>query len=229
MEESDDIVVNETRKAQILKGLAASRTLLQLQLPDRKSTVSTTLLDLTNDSIILDETVHAGMEEPMKVGSRFSATSKVKGIPVNFRSEVKHIGVGKGGIYFVCSMPDYLQYSQKRTSYRLSMATTERPAIRLVDGERSFEGTANDISEGGAKLILPADPALTSGEEMPECQIILTEGLVLSTEARICHIRNDSRRGRAEVGIQFLTLSPRDRTHLRDWIFACERKRLRSR
>jgi c-di-GMP-binding flagellar brake protein YcgR len=226
MQASDDIVTNENRKVQILKGLASARSLLTLALPESKRTMSTTLLDLTENNIILDELVHSGREKPMSVGSRFTAFSKVKGIPVNFRSEVQHIAPHRDGMFYVCSMPDVLKYDQKRSSYRLPVYGVPKPEVTLNYPGMTIVGNIADISDGGAKLLLAPDVEIEVGDELFDCEINLLDTTITS-QVKICHVHVDRSRNLLDVGIEFTSLKPRNRHELRDWIFALERKRLR--
>ncbi|XOV88270.1 MAG: flagellar brake protein [Pseudomonadota bacterium] len=226
---SEEIVVEETRINQIIRGLASSRTALTLALNDSDQWLNSIVLDVTADRMILDDVVHRGTDAEVQAGSVFSARSRVKGIPVSFSSRVMRIGANRAGKFLECSLPEYLRYAQKRTSYRLSLPSSLRPQLFFRVGEEELEATVRDISEGGAKVLLKGEHPLALGEETSECELLLDESSVLTTNARICHLRTDARRQISEIGLQFMTLQPQERRLLRDWIFKFERQRLRNR
>ncbi len=227
--DTGEIVVEENRISQIIKGLAASRTALTLALANGDQAVNSIVLDVTADRMILDDIVHRGTDAQIQEGSEFSAQSRVKGIPVSFKSRVERVGANRSGKYLECLLPEYLRYAQKRTSYRLTLPSSLRPQLVFRVGDEEVEAVVRDISEGGAKVLLKGEHPLVAGEEPSDCELVLDESSILKTNARICHLRTDTRRQISEIGLQFMSLEPQELRLLRDWIFKFERMRLRNR
>ena len=187
-----DIVTNPPRIASILKSVIASRCLMTITLPGLTKPLSTTVLDLTGEGLLLDEMVQTRDDFEIGVGSEFTAFCKNKGVPVVFRSKVNDITTEDENTYYVCDVPEYVKYSQKRTSFRLP-THGDTPALALrLDGD-VIESQTLDISEGGAKV------AVESGTEVElesEHQgTIYLDELRMPTGIRVCHVRDNFRRG----------------------------------
>ncbi len=268
--ESPYLVTNTARKLHLLNALVENRSLLTIILADIKEPVTSAILEVERDKIILDELIPHSINLAFNPETRFSVITKLRGIPLKFQSNVSSVGLGRDGItFYACSLPDRVNYHQKRRDYRLSSRGAIWPSILVseiktetaspvadenvdvdvdVDGEKpdllitspdmgaediveSLSGKITDISLGGASAEFDTLPAWANSTQPVSCAIELTDGPMVFTRSRICHIQKLIRGKRNKmvfnVGLEFLSLNPLSKKQLQQWIFNSERKQLR--
>ncbi len=236
------LVSDAARKTHLLKALVESRSLLTIILPDFREPVSSAVLEVTAEHIILDELIPHSANLAFTPGMVFSVTTKLKGIPIKFHSRVDMPGQSSDGItYYACDIPEVVNYHQKRRDYRLpsrgatwpsilvsSINEAEDPSTDVV----SLSGRVTDISMGGVSAEFDALPGWAGKDRTVSCSIELTDGPMLFSRALIRHIRTrvKGRKNRQvhSFGLEFISLNEMNRKQLQHWIFHSERKLLRS-
>jgi c-di-GMP-binding flagellar brake protein YcgR len=227
-------VTNSARKIHLLRALAENRSLLTIILPDLKEPVTSALIEVNHDHILLDELIPHSANLAFNPGTPFSVISKLKGIPVRFQSIVQSIDHSHDGIIsYACHLPETVSYQQKRRDYRLHSRGVICPSILVSiagnpsDGDDvenqqviSFEvdpveptdysapslsGKVTDISMGGASAEFMNMPAWTDENSIMSCTIELNEGPMLYSRARICHT-HESIKGRRNALVHTLGL-----------------------
>ncbi len=258
--ESPFLVTNTARKLHLLNALVENRSLLTIILADVKEPVTSAILEVERDKIILDELIPHSINLAFNPDTRFSVITKLRGIPLKFHSNVSSVGLGRDGItFYACTLPDTVNYHQKRKDYRLSSRGAVWPSILVSEikaespaaggsidapveedgilseapenATESLSGKITDISLGGASAEFDTLPGWANSTQPVSCAIELTDGPMVFTRSRICHVQKLIKGKRNKmvfnVGLEFLSLNPLSKKQLQQWIFNSERKQLR--
>lgn len=222
---SQERITQDTRKAHILRGLINARSHLSLEVDEVDDMLGSLLLDITNDHMILDDVVSPSPRSSIKIGNEFTAHTKLKGVPVSFKSQILHIAKHKRGSLHVCAIPDLIIYSQKREGFRIPLYSLD-DHLRFKLAGQHHKARVHDLSDSGARVFADPELDLTVGNTLKDCELSVGD-LALPVRCEIRHIRDDHRRGKQAVGVHFLDLELKERRVLRNFLFSLERERLR--
>lgn len=181
------LVTNSTGKIRLLKALADNRCLLSITISNLKITLTSVILDVDHDFIILDELIPHTANLTFHPDTAFSVLTKFKGIPIRFSSMVVSIGQSSDGVtYYTCGLPDTLNYHQKRQSYRLPSHGANWPSIMINSLQADLSDESDDptlenasgdplqnrVPQGKAPLLeKKVDGKVELAEEQSQCSI----------------------------------------------------------
>lgn len=164
-------VTNAARKLHLLKALVENRSLLTIIVLDMQEAVTSALIEVDRDRIVLDELIPHSANLAFNPESSFSVITKLKGIPIRFQSTVVSIDPAYDGITsYICRLPETVDYQQKRRDYRLGSRGAIWPSILVSAVEESMDVRSEEDDND-----LQAPQVPTGDEPVPGSNIKLAE------------------------------------------------------
>lgn len=225
-------VTDRQRLIGLLEGMRAGRVLLSARVDDREATFNTALLKLDPEigAIYLDELSPKKGHDAIHTGSTLRLVGVFNGVPTHFTTLVLGIGVQKGIAFYRATLPERLDYQQRRVSYRAYVGRGLNLSVRLVaDDGPQLSGRLLDISQGGFAVHLPR------GSPVQVLDMFRIEALELpgqepiSCTAQIRYTLQEPVEHVLRAGARFADMHPRDRRALVRAILAIEREQIRRR
>lgn len=214
-EEDDKHRITSAKEIEfILHHIAEKRSRIALYYGDTNDFVLTTLLDVDNRGLWLEQSPHEVANRRTTESRKLVFVSSHQQVKVQFTAH-QAIGVEyRGHPAFYIPLPDHICRLQRREYYRLSTPASAPLRCIIPSGKlpakKPHELTIMDISGGGVGLTCAeTDTELVPGETYPDCRIDLPEVGTI--------------KGTIEVRNLMVLTSPSGRTHKRA---GCEFKNL---
>lgn len=164
----------------VLHYIADKRARVALYYGDANDFILTTLLDVDNNGMWLEQSPNDPDNRRIAGSSKLVFVSSHLQVKVQFTAHQASAVVHQGYPAFYLPLPDSLYRLQRREYYRL-MAPVNEPlrcviAMKKPPAKRPLEFTIMDISCGGVGLTCAeVDTELVPGESYPDCRIDLPE------------------------------------------------------
>lgn len=233
--EQDDrfLLTNARQIRQLLQSLINQRSQVSAHPNGRDHAFSTALLDLDEDSLLLDLSVNEAnnrMAEQAEYVLCFAQLDKVR---LRFRIAGLELEQRDGVAGFRAPLPDTLYYLQRREHFRLETPITESPMciLRLTDTSPPTELVLRviDISGGGVAVALtPGQPMPQNQQSYPRCVLQLPDADAIPLTLQVCNMHPHKLANGQEtlrVGLRFADLPRGADATIQRYIFRIERLR----
>ncbi|AKK67899.1 flagellar brake protein [Xanthomonas translucens] len=233
--EQDDrfLLTNPREIRQLLRSLINQRSQISAHVGGRDQSFSTALLELDDDSVLLDLSVNEASNHSAEQAEYLLCFAQVDKVRLRFRivglERVAH-GDAPG---FRAPLPDSLYYLQRREHFRLETPITESPMclLRLDDASPPTELVLRviDISGGGLAVVLVSgQPLPEERQSYPRCVLQLPDADAIGLTLQVCNIdpqKLANGQDTLRVGLRFADLPRGADAAIQRYIFRIERQR----
>ncbi len=181
-------------------------------------------IDLNQLHIELDELFPQPADFIYQPGDTFTIKHHHRGLILCFSCQLSSIVMSLSSPIYTLSLPDDVQYQQRRRSTRLTLSKQQPLSVRLQSPRRTpWYATANNISAGGMRLVIGGNvlDQLQHNSYLPECEFRFNDEFQVRCQARVKGFRFLRRPYRhTELSIEFKDIGPQQRTQLEHLIEA---------
>lgn len=233
--EQDDrfLLTNPRQIRQLLQSLINQRSQISAHLGGRDQSFSTALLELDEDSLLLDLSVNEACNRSAEQAEYLLCFAQLDKVRLRFRiADLERVG-NDGVSGFRAPLPDSLYYLQRREHFRLETPITESPmcVLRLDDASPPTELVLRviDISAGGvAVALVPGQPIPENRQSYPGCVLQLPDADAIRLTLQVCNMyphKLANGQGTLRVGLRFADLPRGADASIQRYIFRIERQR----
>ncbi len=213
---------------ELLKKIYAKHSLLTITIESSDECYGSTIIEINADEnyLVIDELYPVAGHELISTGTRISVNANYAGAFVYFTGTIEAIGENARAAYYKISIPEEVQYHQRRNTYRITTSISEPIAVNLVNEEEILiKAELRDISHGGVCLrVNPASHiSIKSGDTMPTCLIQVSNERKILSSLNICHVEVVKETGVLRIGAEFTNMSKFDERELEHFIASLER------
>jgi len=225
-----ETVTEPRRLTALLQGLRANRTLLSARIGEQAVWHNTALLKLDPDTgdLFLDELSPREGHDQLRVGSVLHVMGVLSGVPTHFSTRILGVGEQRGIAYYRASLPESMNYQQRRATFRAYVGRGLKLMVRLV-GEEAGEvsGRLLDLSLGGFGAVLPEDSAMYPLDVVAVASLELPEQDPVSCTAEIRYLQEEYSTPMVRAGFRFMDLNSQTERALLRAILLLEREQIR--
>jgi len=206
-----EIISDRARILSILGRLYQGRVALTITLPNSKIRSKSIILDLNAETgrFILNKLQPDSAHDKFLESKKFYGLGQIKGIEIRFSSTLINTLLEGDDIYYLITIPDKIDYHQRRAFHRVSLSHMDTIPIRLTLEDRtSLEGQMDDISAGGISILFSNDlPAsLQHGSHIKHCTFQIPGGDRVRCELQIRFINHGHDTSLPKIGAQFINM-----------------------
>ena len=214
----------------LLEQIRSNHNLVAVHIMGHEGEYNSAILKLDPEAgyLVFDELAPAAGNKKLDPGSRVRVTSRNKGVQTRFDATVTDLGEYQGLPFFRTTLPEEIQYIQRREYYRIPIPVDEHVTAQLMtDNNILLNADVSDLSVGGCNLRLRSRPAFRLGRGMviPRCFITLPEEEKIITSLEIRQADDWERTANMHVRGRFLGLTRAERRSLQRYIIRLDRKR----
>lgn len=230
-----EIITHPPRIARLLRDIHEDRAMVTLIPDEGEQAFSTAILEgsegMARDYFMLDEFVPREGNRTIVPNTKIWLLGQLKGVKFAFESHIIESGSENGIPFHRASLPKFIRYEQRRTSYRVNVAMGIKAGVRLGTPEthNPLAGQLRDLSVGGVSAILPAlhRQAIIPGTLMPYCEVELPGEGTIVAETEIRHVRPSADNTNTQVGLAFHNLTADAQRQIQRSVSYLEREQLR--
>lgn len=226
-----DRITSRRRISELISRLVSNRLFINVLLPDSDEHYASTVLEVNDHHLVLDELNPEEGHELIQTGGTLTIQARLEGAMLVFSSPVIGIGEHDGVALYRLEIPKELRYMQRRKSYRVLIERVMDLPVMLELAEEKLGGILHDISAHGLSLWLPKGfvPEFERATHIPRCRVQLPneDGLDCAIEVR--SLRHERGEDRYLLGARFVAPEPRMRQRLAKMVTGIERYVLRKR
>jgi len=188
------------------------------------------ILNVDTGGLYIDQLIPNSGNYLVQPGQEIDVRSTYKGISYLFRS--RHISRevdGKGFPYHHVSLPTQVEYSEKRSGYRIPIKRDERPTFHMsvAQGE-TYLAMLENISNSGAYLRLREQHSPLELNSLVYCNFDLSGFGSLCCQAVIRHQKQLSKTQETMLGIEFWQLPESALRELQKAVMRQQRRNIRT-
>lgn len=217
---------NPAEIAQMLSRVHEHRGLITVHVAGSAGSYTSILLsvDLIEGTLLFDELHPAADRRQVGTGTSLNISARLEGSRVEFSCVVRACIRLKGGLAYRASMPNSIDYFERRNSYRLSVpAALQLQPLSFESLDGPLPGRLVDISRRGLAAVLHPDAEAGIGALVPCTLRLLDHPVNLEAE-----IRSSMRQARGlRLGVMFPRLTPAQHFSLDASVARLERSLLR--
>lgn len=224
MESADEIT-------SILETFCESRSALSASTSTiKRGPYTSYVLDVDTKGMYIDQLIPNSGNYLIQPGQVIDLITNCGGVDYVFKSLHISRGVDDAGFpYHHLSLPTEVNYSEKRSEYRITIKRDEHPIFHLADDSgESYLAALENISNCGARLRLraPRSPLVT--DSCVYCEFDLVERGSLSCHAVIRNQRQLSNTQEVVIGIEFLEMPDATIRELQKTLMVQQRRNIRT-
>ncbi len=235
-EEHSQFSLQDPREiAPVLHGLMEARSLISTRLVPGGHACPTALLEVREDSLVLDGNRDEAMNRLMAAASRLVCTAQLDLVPVRFRLSTPVRIMHEDYVAFVAPWPGALLRMQRRENYRLALSVSPAATVHVGDVGDGRDRAVSclrvlDISGGGVALAVP-DAAVSMFQpdvRLPPCLLHLDDAEPLPVAIEVAYAARHEVRGNIawwRAGCRFVNLPAAIEQQVMQFIFRTERHR----
>jgi c-di-GMP-binding flagellar brake protein YcgR len=218
---SDDI-------SNLLNKIFAKHSLLSITIDSPDEFYGSTIIEINDNEsyFVIDELYPVEGHNKVEIGSRLTFNTQYSGAFVNFKATVDAVAENEKAAYYKMSMPEELEYHQRRNTYRIATNVNEPILVNLVnEDEVLIKAELRDLSHGGLCLRVNKIPHILINQEsyIPTCLIQVDKNKKILSSLNICHVEKIKETGTLRIGAEFAAMSKIDRRELEHLIASLER------
>lgn len=226
-----ETLTDRIRIFSLLKRLKDERSLLGIGLEGSEADAfNSAIIDVSLDHnyFILDELKPKAGHRLLLARKRCHIKGQTQGIHLEFDARLGDTGEEKGVAYYVCPIPESMDYQQRRASVRINVGAANPLPVSLKNEEGLvLEGELKDLSAGGIGVRLRKDlpPQIEPGQRFEcrfPCPMDAKEHFVCDIEIRLAKPKTDAHEP-AFLGCQFLDLVKQQERQLDRMVMALQR------
>lgn len=210
---------------QVFKLFRDQRSDLCLRFEGEAETFTSHVLDVADDSLLLEDIRPREGSALMNEGVNFNLTGRTEGVFVYAETLRAVEALSERGIpYYRVPLPEQMLYQQRRRALRfripLRVATHGAEVVLARIDQQPLSGAIVDISVGGCRAAFDGFPfpSLEVDEQIPLCQINIPKLLNLTAEGSIRHVTYDKEHSSTACGIEFVEMDITDRRRLEQFV-----------
>lgn len=230
-------VTDRQRIVSLIEGLRLQRGLVCVQFGHSPVRFNSALLkiDAENQVAYLDELTPPSGHHRLRVGNQLRLSGIVHGVPLSGTVTVKDIGDHRGTAFYRVSLPELIEYRQKRSYYRVHIPRALNLSLTLCkaneeDTPHARTGRITDLSLGGVGVCLPETTLFTTYDAVTILELILPEDHpTLTCDGQIRWNKVRRKEKQVNLGIRFADLAPEQAETLKRVLIELQREELRKR
>lgn len=212
----------------LFKKIYSKHSLLSATVESSNECYGSTIIEINDDEhyLVIDELYPIEGHNKVDVGTNLSFNTQYAGAFVNFIGTVDAIGENEKAAYYKISIPEELEYHQRRNTYRIATSIRDPIQVNLInEDEVLIKAELRDISHGGLCLRVNASPhvSIKSGSHIQTCLIQVDKRRKILSSLNICHVEMIKQTGSLRIGAEFAIMSKADRRELEHLIATMER------
>ncbi|MET0549714.1 MAG: flagellar regulator YcgR PilZN domain-containing protein [Xanthomonas sp.] len=232
--EDDRFLLTKPRQIrQLLQSLIQQRSQVSAHVGGRDQAFSTALLDLDDDSMLLDLSVNEASNRAAENAEYLLCFAQLDKVRVRFRVESPQRTDANGQPGFRAPLPESLYYLQRREHFRLETPITDSPlcVLRIDDdaGQVDLKLRVVDISGGGlAVALVQGQPLPKLQESYPNCVLQLPDADAIRLTLQVCNMyvyKLANGQDTLRVGMRFQDLPRGADAAIQRYVFRIERQR----
>ncbi|HRP87790.1 MAG TPA: flagellar brake protein, partial [Gammaproteobacteria bacterium] len=230
--ETAETVLDPARIAGLLSAITFPPLLLNVALPGIRGLFTTALLQVNSAAgrILLDGLSPDEGHALLAPGSVMHVHGKLRGVQLDFATQVIEIQAGELLPAYLSRMPGSLRYHQRRRHFRLRTGHLhEYSIVNLGPDGGDLRGRLLDLSAGGLKGVFPRNPGLTPGQVVDGCRLSILGEEQLECGIEFIHVQVSPLTGEIEAGARFLGTGSRGTERLQRLLTKLQRQQLRHR
>ena len=226
-----EIVSDHVRIVSMMERLFRGRTSLTITLPGSDIRSKSTILDLNPKTgrFLINKFQTASAHQKFLGLKKFYAYSQLDGIEIRFSSSLINVLSEGDDMYYLISIPDKIDYHQRRSFHRVSLNHIVVPVVLKVDNKTTLEGQLDDISAGGLSILFPANLSASpqNGTQISQCVFQIPEGDLVTCQLRICFINDGQDTSLPKIGAQFINMDKTLQKTIQQFVMYLERQQLK--
>lgn len=230
--ETAETVLDPARIAGLLSAITFPPLLLNVALPGVRGLFTSALMQVNSAAgrILLDGLSPDEGHALLAPGSVMHVHGKLRGVQLDFATQVIEIQAGEQLPAYLSRMPGSLRYHQRRRHFRLRTGHLhEYSIVNLGPGGGDLRGRLLDLSAGGLKGVFPRNPGLTPGQVVDGCRLSILGEEQLECGIEFIHVQVSPLTGEIEAGARFLGTGSRGTERLQRLLTKLQRQQLRHR
>ena len=213
---------------QLFVVLRDQRAKLTLRFQTPRTSVTASLLDVTDDDLLIEDIQPRSGLKLLRDGHTFALSCRSEGQYALAENNRVHRAEAERGLpYFHVKLPASLLYQQRRRHARVSLAlSVQAHGARLIlDRQNPAHADIVDLSAGGcmARFKGRFTPELAEGELLRDCGLQIRDQLELRSDVQVRHYHYDKRTNRSLCGFEFTAMTVTDRRRLEQFVASCHR------
>ena len=200
------------------------RTKLQLRFDGAGEAFTATILDVTDDNVLLEDIVPRSGLSHLRNGTPFSLAGRGQGVYVYVeRVRCTKSDSERGVPYFWIELPKSVLYQQRRKAARVELplrVKAQGARIRIIHDDLELVGDLLDLSAGGvrAQFLGQQDSVLQTEQTLDSCILHIRDQLDLHSEATVRHVLLDRRNAVLNCGLELTKMHVTDRRRLEHYV-----------
>lgn len=230
--ETAETVLDPARIAGLLSAITFPPLLLNVALPGVRGLFTSALMQVNSAAgrILLDGLSPDEGHALLAPGSVMHVHGKLRGVQLDFATQVIEIQAGERLPAYLSRMPGSLRYHQRRRHFRLRTGHLhEYSIVNLGPDGGDLRGRLLDLSAGGLKGVFPRNPGLTPGQVVDGCRLSILGEEQLECGIEFIHVQVSPLTGEIEAGARFLGTGSRGTERLQRLLTKLQRQQLRHR
>jgi len=208
--------------AQVFRLFRDQLSEIKLRFAGVNSPYTARVLDLENDSVLLQNIVPSDGVSHLRAGTEFSISGRAEGLFVYVTGNRASSETNNDDAFFRISMPTTVLYQQRRRSERVRVpvqANVHRSHIRLGDVQPVYARIL-DVSKTGARAeIAQARPnTLNANQQIENCLIHVPNQLSVEVDLMIRHANHNKINQTMECGLELVDTASVAAQQLRDFV-----------
>jgi len=212
----------------VLTKLIDARRPIQIELPQSSQTFQTMLLGLDELTASLHmDSLKPELESLPGSQTPLLAKSQLNGVELTFRSLITHTVHEENAHYYHISIPNQINYLQRRTDFRLPLSKAFAPKVTFVTQDhKRMEGSAKNVSVGGLRAVFKNPPMCywQDGDRISSCIVQLTANTHINSSLEIRNSHYDRKEKILTIGARFVGLSKLQEHSIARYVAASERE-----
>lgn len=227
-----ETVRDPARIAGILNAITFPPVLVNVALPGVRGLFTSALLqvDIPGGQVLLDALNPDEGHALVAPGSVMHVHAKLKGVQVDFPTQVLEIQSREHLPAYVARTPGSVRYHQRRRHFRLRTGHLRDYSIVSLGPEAgNLRGRLVDLSAGGLRGAFPRDPGLVPGRIIDGCALTILGEQPFDCGLEFIHVHPSTVTGEIEAGARFLGTDAKSRERLQRLLTKLQRQHLRHR
>ena len=213
----------------LLNKIYSKHSLLTIMLDTTEAYFGSTILEINKEEhyLVIDELYPKEGHELIKDDTQISVNAHYAGAIVYFSGKIEAIGSNEDAAYYKITIPDEVDYHQRRNTYRVTTSLSEPIPVNLVTKDDVLvSAELRDVSLGGVCLRVKdlSHVSFQDGDHIPTCLIQVSKDRKILGSLNICRVEKIKNTGSLRIGAEFALLSKFDQRELEHLIATLDRE-----
>lgn len=220
-----ETITSPAKISRLLNRFTKGYNPLTVQIKGHRTLHTSSIISVSEKKMLLDELLPSTGHQLLMAERTLHATGKLDGVDVRFSTSLMHIDEQENALSYCMSLPEIIEYRQRRLSYRARIPVSmQLPVILENKNKLKINGTLRDLSYGGAGIIFLTDNTKINTGSKHNCIINLPDGKHIDCTAELRYAKDVPAQKTQLIGVQFTGLMPEQSQHIGRCINELERE-----